>query len=78
MTGNMLLFLIKLRPFQLLSSAWHLARVSTEVDLVPREMSGTVAPARLEGDPEAGARWEAGRLESGLVTLMLEEQVTES
>lgn len=26
MTGNMLLFLIKLRPFQLLSSAWHLLR----------------------------------------------------
>lgn len=52
--------------------------MSTEVDLVPHEMSGTVTPARLEGDPEAGARWEAGRLESGLVTLMQEEPVTES
>lgn len=52
--------------------------MSTEVDLVPREMSGKVAPARLEGDPEAGARREAGQLESGLVTLMLEEPVTES
>lgn len=52
--------------------------MSTEVDLVPHEMSGTVSPGRLEGDPEARARWEAGGLESGLVTLMLEEQVSES
>ena len=32
---------------------------------MPHEMSGTVSPGRLEGDPEARARWEAGGLESG-------------